>query len=628
MCPPPDYPHVISLFTGGGGLDIGFHRAGFCVLACVEINSDFCKTLELNKPKYFASDCQIINKDIREFDPREVKIAQCDFIIGGPPCQSFSAAGRRAGGIMGINDSRGSLFEHYCRLIKYYKPKGFLFENVRGILSANQQNDWNGILSVFSALGYQISFRILDAADYGVPQHRERLILVGTKKGCDFLFPAPTYGPDSPSKRPHISCRQAIADLQDSNEQDNEYGGKYGRLLKEVPPGLNYHHFTRELGHPNPIFAWRSRFSDFLYKAHPDYPVRTVVARLGAFSGPFHWKNRRFTVEEYKRLFSFPDDYQLAGPLNTMLQQLGNSVPPAFAEQLALAVLKQVFDIDVAVELIEPGRKLSFDRRKGEKARKTRRNRLSSEMADLPLFAHVNQALIPDDIISETYYCSYPTWRQVVRRRAISESSESLLIEIQEHRQGTDAHLIVSRSYNGNCTKRPLLEYELKFHRMIGDGLKMIKCELRSDNDVDVVAAWDAIEHYINKHSNYLSLMDVYGHFTEPHPIFDLKLRICRKHQSPLLRFAQYFSDFSKLGVEWPASLLESFQNKNEEFSFIGTVKWLRSLRFDVRVFETNPTIRPGFFRCCYPFTLHVDKQVSVSWKDDIKGNSVPALIK
>lgn len=628
MYPPPDYPHVISLFTGGGGLDIGFHQAGFGILACVEINREFCRTLELNKPKYFAFDCQIINKDIREFDARELKIPRCDFIIGGPPCQSFSAAGRRAGGVMGISDNRGSLFEHYCRLIEYYEPKGFLFENVRGIVSANQQNDWNGILSAFSDLGYQISFRILDAADYGVPQHRERLILVGTKKGRDFLFPTPTYGPDSSSRRAHISCGQAIADVQDPNEQDNEYGGKYGGLLEQVPPGLNYHYFTRELGYPNPIFAWRSRFSDFLYKAHPDYPVRTIVARLGAFSGPFHWKNRRFTVAEYKRLFSFPDDYQLAGTLNIVLQQLGNSVPPAFAEQLAKAVLRQVFDINVAVELMEPRRRLSFDRRKGEKARRTRANRLSNEMANLPLFSQVHQAIMPDKITSETYYCSYPTWRQVVRKGVIRESFDGSLLEIQECRQGADAYLIVSRSYNGNCNEHPLLEYELKFHRLIGDGLKVIRCELRSDEDEDIVAAWDAIEYYLNKHSNYLSLMDVYGHFTEPHPIFDLNLHIYREKQSLLLRFAQYFSDFSRLSIEWPASLLESFQNKHEEFNFISIVKWLRSLRFDVRVFETNPTIRPGFFRCCYPFTLHVDKQISVSWKDGVNGNSVPTLTK
>jgi DNA (cytosine-5)-methyltransferase 1 len=189
------------------------------------------------------------------------------------------------------------------------------FENVRGILGANQGKDWQSILDAFAQLGYQLFYRVLDCADYGVPQHRERLILVGTKEG-NFKFSRPTHGADSSSQTPCVSALEASADLQDPEEPLHSYSGKYGKLLEEVPPGMNYHYFTREMGYPHPIFAWRSRFSDFLYKADPEKPVRTIVAKMGAYSGPFHWKNRKFTLQEFKRLQTFPDHYKIAQHLD------------------------------------------------------------------------------------------------------------------------------------------------------------------------------------------------------------------------------------------------------------------------------------------------------------------------
>ena len=615
-------PRVISLYTGGGGLDIGFHKAGFEIIACVEINSEFCKTLELNRQKYFGVDCKIINKDIRGFNPEDFGLTDCDYIIGGPPCQSFSAAGRRAGGVMGVIDSRGSLFELYCRLIALFKPKGFLFENVRGILSANGREDWNKVLDAFSSLGYRVFHRVLDAADYGVPQHRERVILVGTKGKNDFLFPMPTYGDDSPYKRTYRACFEAIEDLQNPDETEHEYRGKYGKLLGEVPPGMNYHYFTKELGYGAPIFAWRSRFSDFLYKAHPEKPVRTIVAKLGAYSGPFHWKNRKFTLNEYKRLFSFPDDYELSGGLSISLQQLGNSVPPAFAEHLAKAVLEQEFNYKIDIELMGSEHILSFDKRKGEKARKTRKHRLGKEMEELPLFSYIKEGKGDKIVTNDKYYCWYINWKKVFRNESRPDSLSNFC-EVIENRNGQDVIISVCLSKGGFVEKQLLLEYVLRFRIAIGDGVKRIRCLLYSNSEEDIVAAWDAIEYCINKHSNYLSLMDVYGHFTEPHPLFDLKMNVYDKKESFLLKFAHYFSDFSKLGVDWPASFLGSFYRENEEFNFLSTVKWLRSLRFDVRVNETNPVIKPGFFRCCYSFTTHVDKQISVSWKDNRSGDSI-----
>jgi DNA (cytosine-5)-methyltransferase 1 len=612
---------TLSLFTGAGGLDIGFHQAGFDVYACVEIDETFCRTLELNKERYFREHCKIICADIRDLQLDALPEGKCDFIIGGPPCQSFSAAGRRAGGVTGINDRRGSLFEHYCRLIEGLEPSGFLFENVRGILSSNKKHDWTLILASFSDLGYQISYRILDAADYGVPQHRERLILVGTKKGRNFLFPQPTHGADSISHEPAVSCGRAISDLQDQEESIHDYPGKYGDLLKRVPPGMNYHFFTRELGDPNPTFAWRSRFSDFLYKAQPDAPVRTIVSRLGAYSGPFHWTNRRFTVPEFKRLFTFPDDYELAGDTNIVLRQLGNSVPPLFAKCLAKAVRAQLFD-GQEVDLIPADFRLSFDRRKKAKASRTRRvargNRALGTVTPLTEF-HDGEAC--SETISAassalTYFCCYPNWKERQRHLRRSELAEGELFEISEDCHKGKCRITVSDigcKGGRHEERRALLTYRLDFDHAIGDGLRSIDCHLISQNSEHVVALWDAIEDCLNRHTNFISLMDVFGHFTEPHPIFTLGLKIHSPKRDFLLRFIEYFRDFDNIAVDYPSSLMESLDG-GDSFDFNNAVKRLRSLRFDVRVNETNPTIARGFFRCCYPFTLHVGKQISVSW--------------
>ena len=366
-------PRTLSLFTGGGGLDVGFHAAGFDVRACVEVDAASCQTLAANRPRFFDAGCRIVHGDIGQIDPASLDLGRCDFIIGGPPCQSFSAAGRRAGGVRGVGDERGSLFAHYCRFIRHFQPKGFLFENVRGILSANKRRDWEAVLAEFSALGYDVTHRVLDAADYGVPQHRERLILVGTRHGVAFGFPRPTHGPDSPDGRAYVAAGEAVAGAAD--DPPAPVAAKCAALLAEVPPGLNYHFFTREMGYADPKFAWRSRFSDFLYKADPSRPTKTIVARRGAYSGPFHWDGRNFTAAEVKRLFTFPDAYALCGPRQAVLQQLGNSVPPAFAARLAAAVRQQLFDGPAEIELLPPTASLSFDRRKGDKTRTVRTKR-------------------------------------------------------------------------------------------------------------------------------------------------------------------------------------------------------------------------------------------------------------
>ena len=186
---------TLSLFSGGGGLDIAFHDMGFDIFECVEIERKFADSLLLNSTKgKRLYGCNVVCKDIRDYSPIEQNI---DFIIGGPPCQTFSAAGARASGVNGMDDKRGTLFQEYVRILNQVRPKAFLFENVYRIVGAQGGVPWQLIQEAFKGAGYTLYWRILDAADYGVPQHRERLIILGVRDSSDFLFPVPTHGPDS-----------------------------------------------------------------------------------------------------------------------------------------------------------------------------------------------------------------------------------------------------------------------------------------------------------------------------------------------------------------------------------------------------------------------------------------------
>jgi len=354
---------TLSLFSGGGGLDIAFHDCGFDIVQMVELEAKYVQTLNLNSlPGKGLENSRAICIDIREFIPTpDLKV---DFIIGGPPCQTFSAAGRRAAGVAGTSDARGTLFQEYVRLLKTLQPKGFLFENVYGIIGAQKGEAWALIQTAFKEAGYTIHFRVLDAADYGVPQHRERLFIVGLREG-DYLFPDPTHGPDSPNREPFYSAGEAIegADISDADEG---IGGRYGHLLTDIPPGLNYSFYTEEMGHPNPVFSWRSKFSDFLYKADSKMPVRTLKAQGGQYTGPFSWENRRFTIAELKRLQTIPDTYEIVGNRQVCIEQIGNSVPPQLGRILALSILDQVMAIGLPFPMhyLPPEKNLGFRQRK------------------------------------------------------------------------------------------------------------------------------------------------------------------------------------------------------------------------------------------------------------------------
>lgn len=615
-------PRVLGLFSGGGGLEIGFAEAEFSLVASVEIVPDFCRTLEANKDTFGGSH-QVICADIADFVPADHDISQIDFVIGGPPCQSFSAAGRRAGGVYGLNDLRGSLFWHYCRILRDLEPTGFLFENVRGILSANNKEAWTVITQSFAELGYNLHFQVLDSAEYGVPQHRERIILVGLKEGLTFQFPRPTHGPSSKERISYVSAAEAVSSLQKEDEKYVSYGGKYEAELLEIPPGSNYLHFTEKMGHPEPRFAWRSRFSDFLYVADPEAPTKTIVAHPGKWAGPFHWNKRKFTVPELKRLFTFPDRYELHGSENTQIKQLGNSVAPRMAKILAQAVGKQAFDFPLDVDLVGPDFRFDHDQRKGRKARATK-NRVvkNSEVYR----KHSTQRMLfqePDASeckleLNISKNLNYINYRECLSENVTPKSQQSFQASMELKR----GHWKID--IRSKKRQREKVTLELEFSRPILGAFDRISVVLRSDDLRFIAVAWDCVNLAVASSTSYDCIQKLYGHFTEPYPLFDLTIAFTNDG-CPVCQLQKEISKYSFLkdyhDLEWLEHRFAGHYGQPKDGRRIAL--WLRQLGFDIRTNETNRTIPDGVFRICYPFTMPLDGYSFITWRE--KGSHATA---
>lgn len=608
---------VLSLFSGAGGLDIGFHKAGFDIVACVEIEKIFCQTLAKNAyiGKYLSPNCQIFNQDIIEFDVNRLPTSQIDFVIGGPPCQTYSASGRRIGGAPGIEDERGRLFEYYCAILSKLQPRGFLFENVRGLLGVNKGAAWKAVVAAFSDLGYNLSYQILDSAAYGVPQHRERVILVGTRQDDSFLFPRPIFGPDSKDKKPYVTAGEVLLDLQNANEPYHEYDGKYGFLLSGIPEGMNYSFYTAEMGHPEPVFAWRSKFSSFLYKVAQDKPVKTIQAQLGKFAGPFHWKNRRLTVAELKRLQSFPDDYEFCGSYEQISRQIGNSVPPLLAEFLAKAVAKQLFsetrypDLELMPEQFQQ----TFDARKGAKAARTREvtkrtkvSQINSQMT-LPLFEE-NSNLCEVPIFNQNFYLCYdsPVNKQVILEKDVisnvAMNNAKIRFKVEDCAYDkTTGKLQVQVCNLSKSLSQPLWKLCLKLFQPLSSGITGLEVFLCSDKEEHIFVAWDAAEEIIKRNSSFISLVAIHGHFAEPKIKYSLSIESLAVNKSPFARAVCFFSKIENCGKNIIDSEMAVNLNLQKD-EIKPLLRRLRDVRYDIRSQATAPRIPENYFFCAYPF--------------------------
>jgi DNA (cytosine-5)-methyltransferase 1 len=572
--------------------------AGFDILAAVEIEAAYTETLRANaSPGKTFNGTEIVCADIRDLDPARWRDAGIECIIGGPPCQTFSAAGRRSGGVLGTNDQRGRLFEAYCHFLAELEPKAFVFENVYGLPGANGGGPWREIIMAFSALGYTLSANVVDAADYGVPQHRERLIMVGHRS--EFRFPLPTHGPDSPHKVPFTSVETAIIDLQDPAEPyHNSLGGRYGDLLALVPEGLNYSFFTAEMGHPAPLFAWRSKFHDFLYKVDPQSPTRTIKAKPGKYTGPFHWKNRHFTLEELKRLQGFPDDFTLVGSYNKVLEQIGNSVPPELGRVVAASVREQ---------LLRPSASLTYPvRPEGFVSSSKQRQRLRSEsfreVARTRLDSHREVGMAP---VPDTSY--FVRQKGLFERKIISrndtekiEGEGSLFsVDIITDRRSVGVSIASLASPKASRRRWTINIQGLAKYM---PAIDTVVCEAWVSADWELFAVWQVLEDVLVARSRFFSLIDIYGHYANRGDVVEIVVR-AHSRRSALHQAIQYFSSSGRCGAMIPLDKVAA-DLRLAPTEVLELVRDLRDLRFDVRTSLTHPTIRGADLLCTYPFPL------------------------
>lgn len=341
---------AISLFSGAGGLDIASIISDIPVISSVDIEKDCIETLKAND---VFSDTDIMLGDLHEIDSQvfkyvlEKKNASKFIVIGGAPCQPFSKAGYWVGNNTrrGINDPRATLVDEYLRVVVDLKPDGFVFENVESLLHPTNKIIVDKFLEIISECGYKYKVVRANSLDYGVPQKRKRLFIVGTKGEFKTKEPIKTHCEKENCEKtgllPYVTVVEAITGYE-GDEFFEPYevtkGGTYYEDLCEVPPGMNYKALTAWAGYENPKFIADKRFWNFLLKLSPDRYSWTITAQPGPWVGPFHWDNRRLRVPEVAAIQTFPKNYIFCGNRRSIQKQIGNAVPPLMGKAMILFV--------------------------------------------------------------------------------------------------------------------------------------------------------------------------------------------------------------------------------------------------------------------------------------------------
>ncbi len=365
---------VLSLFSGGMGLDLGLEQTGrFETVVCIEKEKAFCDTIRLNHSKgRLSRNLQILEADISALDPKhvlnELKVdpESIDVVVGGPPCQSFSTAGRRGT----TQDPRGTLLWDYLRFIQYIKPKIFLMENVRGLLSAalkhrplTERPDQGGApltdeempgsvvnlfaqdLATLEGVGYHLDIFEVNAVNYGAPQLRERVLFIGNCYGREIDFPQPTHGNDSPAKSkgsqpslfdeeakiPWRTLGETIGDLEEENPVVLDFSPRKKSFLAMVPPGSNWRSLPVEVQIESMGKAWYAKGgrSGWWRRLTFDLPSPTLVTMPNhASTSLCHpTETRALSIREYARIQEFPDEWEFSGTVSQQYAQVGNAVP-------------------------------------------------------------------------------------------------------------------------------------------------------------------------------------------------------------------------------------------------------------------------------------------------------------
>ncbi|WP_080803342.1 DNA cytosine methyltransferase [Arabiibacter massiliensis] len=310
-------PTVVSLFAGAGGLDLGFVQAGFDLVWANDFDSDAVETYRMNLGDH------IVCGDIASLSTDD--IPDCDVLIGGFPCQGFSVANRKRS----TADERNLLYKEYLRILHAKRPKVFLAENVKGILSLDGGAVIDMIVSDFQSEGYNVKYRLINAADYGVPQKRMRVIIVGTREDIaeEFEYPAPSHsGKVQDGLSPWVTMREALEGVPDPD----------GPMSDTVPNNV----YSRYKVEPRNFTGHRP--------SDADKPSPTILARGNGGGGvcaiPHYNGERRLSVRESACIQTFPMEYSFYGKMNSCYRQIGNAVPVLLARELASQIRKLLPD--------------------------------------------------------------------------------------------------------------------------------------------------------------------------------------------------------------------------------------------------------------------------------------------
>lgn len=306
----------VSLFSGGGGLDLGFERAGFEPLVCIDNDPIACETLKHNRPSW-----NVVCEDIRDFDATPYRGA--DVVVGGPPCQGFSTAGKGD-----PSDPRNFLWNEYMRVVSEVKPRAIVLENVSALSHKRNGDHLSGIMNSLRSEGYDFAMGVLNAADFNVPQARRRLIVIGVREGNASL-PSPTTAGAQPTTWTAISDLESRSPAPEINHVPNRHAENVVKRWKDLAPGETDPNYRRA-------------------RLDPHRPSMTIRAgggygpngnHLGGFHPPIHpTLPRQLTVREAARIQSFPDDWHLLGPKTIQGRQVGNAVPVNLASAIGFHV--------------------------------------------------------------------------------------------------------------------------------------------------------------------------------------------------------------------------------------------------------------------------------------------------
>ena len=326
---------MISLFSGCGGMDLGFHLSGFDIKWANDLDKMACNTYAKNIGNH------IVHGDITQIDYKQIPDA--DLVIGGFPCQDFSMIWKRGG----INTDRGNLYKNFVEIVSLKNPLMFVAENVKGILTANKKKAINTIIEDFSRTGkygYNTTPYLVNFADYGAPQLRERVLIIGVRKdiGKFFKIPSPTHSPEN-----YISAKEALKGVEkvDHNNEHQNIKESTIQKLKMIPPGGNFTDIPKD----SPYYV-KGMISHVYRRLHPDKPSTTIIAAGGGGTWGYHYKEPRpLTNRERARLFGYPDDFVFDGSITDVRRQIGNSVPPAGILPIARQIKKFLEEVKANV---------------------------------------------------------------------------------------------------------------------------------------------------------------------------------------------------------------------------------------------------------------------------------------